>query len=74
MHTPGAGSPNRVPKPQGKQRKWQKEFPVRENTGNLEILPKHRELICSSCTFPDPKSKKYFGICHENFHFYEGSG
>ena len=21
-----------------------KEFPVRENTGNLEILPKHREL------------------------------
>ena len=23
--------------------KWQKEFPVREKTGNLEILPKHRE-------------------------------
>ena len=23
---------------------FQKEFPVRENTGNLEILPKHREF------------------------------
>ena len=35
----------RVPTPQGKQGKqgkWQKEFPVRENPGNLEILPKHR--------------------------------
>ena len=29
---------------QGKQGKCKKEFPVRENTGNLEILPKHREF------------------------------
>ena len=34
----------RVPTPQGKQGKWQKKIPVRENTGNLEILPKHREI------------------------------
>ena len=33
----------RVPTPQGKQGKWKKKIPVRENTGNLEILPKHRE-------------------------------
>ena len=26
------------------QGKWPKKFPVRENTGNLEILPKHREF------------------------------
>ena len=36
-------SPFRVPTAQGKQGKWPKQFPVRENTGNLEILPKHRE-------------------------------
>ena len=38
----------RVPMVQGK---WPKIFPVRENTGNLEILPKHREstgnFVCS---------------------------
>ena len=34
----------RVPTAQGKQAKWPKyKFPVRENTGNLEMLPKHRE-------------------------------
>ena len=53
---------------QGKQGKWPKKFPVRENTGNLEILPKHREhtgkLVCSSCNFLD--SKRYFDICREN--------
>ena len=70
----------RVPTAQGKQgnRENDKKKSVRENTGNLEILPKHREntgnLVCSSCKFPDPKSKKYFGICHENFHFFGGSG
>ena len=26
------------------QGKWPKKFPVKENTGNLEILPKHREF------------------------------
>ena len=35
---------NRVPTAQGKQGKWPKKIPVRENTGNLEILPKHREF------------------------------
>ena len=28
----------------GKTGKWPKEIPVRENTGNLEILSKHREF------------------------------
>ena len=47
---------------------------VRENTGNLEILPKHREntgnLVCSSCKFPDSKGIRYFDICRENSQFY----
>ena len=38
----------RVPTAQGKQGKWPKEFPVRENTGNLEILSKHREFCLNS--------------------------
>ena len=33
----------RVPTAQGKQGKWQTKIPVRENTGNLEILSKPRE-------------------------------
>ena len=37
-------STDRVPTAQGKQGKWPKKFPVRENTGNLEILSKHRNL------------------------------
>ena len=36
---------NRVPITQGKQGKWPRKFPVRENTWNLEILPKHREFV-----------------------------
>ena len=51
------------------------KIPVRENTGKLEILPKHREntgnLVCSSCKFPDPKGKRYFGICRKNSIFSE---
>ena len=39
---------------------------VRENTGNLEILPKHWEntgdLVCSSCKFSYFKGKQYFEI------------
>ena len=35
---------DRVPTAQGKQGKWPKKFPVRENTGNLEIMSKHREF------------------------------
>ena len=34
---------SRVPTAQGKQGKWPKKFPVRENTGNLKMLSKHRE-------------------------------
>ena len=43
------------------------KFPVKENTGTLEILPKRREntghLVCSSFKFPDSKGKRYFKIC-----------
>ena len=71
---------NRVPTAQGKQGKWQKKIPVRDtqgiwkcfqNTGNLEIWPKHREntenLVCSSSKFPDSKGKRYFEICQKRF-------
>ena len=38
----------RVPAAQGKQGKWPKKIPVRENTGNLEMVAKtqgkHREF------------------------------
>ena len=51
-----------------------KKIPVRENTGNLEILPKHWEntgnFVCSSCKFPDSKGKGYCNICCEIFHFF----
>ena len=47
-----------------------KKIPVKENTGNLEILPKHREntgnLVCSNYKSPDSKGKRYFDICHKN--------
>ena len=48
-----------------------KKFPVRENTGNLEILPKHREFCCK---FPDAKDKGYCDICCKNFHFIPEAG
>ena len=55
-----------LPTAHGKQGKWPKKIPVRENTGNLEILPKHREntgnLFFPSCNFPDSKGKRYFDI------------
>ena len=38
----------RVPTPQGKQGKWPKRIPLRENTGNLEILSKHREFCLNT--------------------------
>ena len=51
-----------------------KKIPVRENTGNLEILPKHREntgnLVCSSCKFRDSKGKRYFKICRKYFQLF----
>ena len=62
----------------GKTGKWPKKIPVRENTGNLEILPKHREntgnFVCSSCKFPDAKGKGYFDICCKNFGFFPEAG
>ena len=62
----------------GKTGKMAKKNPGRENTGNLDILLKHREntgnLVCSSCKFTDSKGKRYFDICCENFHFLGGAG
>ena len=67
---------NRVPTAQGIQEiqgKWPKKIPVRENSGNLEILPKHREntgnLVCSSCKFPDSKGKSYSKFAAEISNF-----
>ena len=46
----------------GKTGKMAEKFSVRENTGNMEMLPKHKEntgnLVCSSCNFPDSKGKR----------------
>ena len=56
-----------------------KEFPVRENTGNLKMLSKHREntrnlskhrentgnFVSSSCKCSDSKSKGYCDICRK---------
>ena len=41
-------APNRVPTAQGIQGKWPKKIPVRENTGNLEILSKHGEFCLNT--------------------------
>ena len=49
-----------------------KKILIRENTGNLEILSKHREVCCLSCKFSDPKGKGYCDICRENSHFFIG--
>ena len=61
----------RVLTAQEKQGKWPKTFPVEKDTDNLESWPKHRKntgnLVCSTCKFPDFKSKRYFGICREYF-------
>ena len=37
---PNAKGLVRVPTARGKQGKWQKDIPVRENTGNLEVFAK----------------------------------
>ena len=50
-------------------KKKKKEIPVRENTGNLEILPKHREFVCSSCIFLDPKHTGYLPRNFQTFQF-----
>ena len=47
-------------------------------TGNLEILPKHREntgnFVCSSFKFPDAKGKGYCDVCRKKFHFFPEAG
>ena len=59
---PHTGAGVRVPTAQGNRENrenGQKKQLFRENSGNLEILPKHREntgnFVCSSCKFPDSK-------------------
>ena len=58
----------------GKTGKWPKKVPVRDNTGNLESLPKHEEntgnFICSCCNFLGSNGKEYCDICHNNFHVF----
>ena len=66
-HPSGYGQGTHCKGNQGKQGKWPKKIPVRENTGNLEILPKHREntgnFVFPSFKFPENKGKRYFDIC-----------
>ena len=47
-----------VPTAQGKRQKRN----VRDNTGNLEILPKHREFCLHKGKFPDSKDTGYCEI------------
>ena len=63
---------DRVPTAQGKQGKLPKIFPVRENTGNMEILQKHRDFFFSSCKFPDSKGKGYLQYLPLKFPFFLG--
>ena len=64
----------RVPTAQGK---WPKKIPVRENTGNLEILSKHREntgnFVSSKCKCSDSKSKGYCNSCSKKILFFSRS-
>ena len=48
----------------------QKEIPVRENTGNLEMLPKHRKFGLLKFKFPDLKLKDILRYLLQNFHFF----
>ena len=63
----------RVPTARGKQGKWPKKVPVRENTGNLKILPKHREFYLLKLLISDAKGKGYCDICRRYFHFFSRS-
>ena len=68
---------------QGKQGKWPKKIPVRENTGNLEMLSKHREIclnsgktgnfVSSNCKCSDSKGKEYCDICRKKTQFFSKS-
>ena len=77
----GSSKKGRVPTAQGKQGKWPKKIPVRENTGYLEILSKHREFcqntgnfVSSSCKCSDSKSKGYCDSCPKKIHFFPEAG
>ena len=50
-----------------------KQIPVRENTGNLEILPKHMEFGLLKCNFHDSKGKRHFDICRKNYYLDESA-
>ena len=63
--THGTGKTGKMEKKYSLSGKTQGVWKFCQNTGNL---------VCSSCKFLDPKSKKYFGICRENFHSFGGSG
>ena len=45
----------------------------RENTGNLEILPKYTYVICSRREFLDSKDTGYHDICCKIFEFFKVS-
>ena len=51
----------------GKMENYNQKISVRENTGNLETLSKHREntgnFISSSCKFSDHKDTRNCDIC-----------
>ena len=58
----------------GKTGKMDKKNPVKEKTGNLEILSKHREntgnFVSSSCKCSDSKSKGHCDSCRKKIHFF----
>ena len=49
------------------------KIPVREDTGTLEILPKHRKssgnLVCSSSKYLDFKDAGHCYFCCKTFNF-----
>ena len=66
-------TPTGYPLHRENRKNGQRKIPVRENTGNLEIWPKHRDLVCLSCTFPVSEVNRYFDICCKNFDFWGGA-
>ena len=57
----------RVSTAQGKQGKWPNKFPVRENIGNLEILPKQGSLFAQVVNSLLLKNTVCHDICREVF-------
>ena len=57
----------RLPTAQGKQGKWHKKNSLSGKTqGIWKFCQNTRNLVCSSCKFPDSKGKRYFEICCKN--------